>query len=142
METTEKLEFYKEDKGVEKIVKEKKIEIDINEEFANEQLAKEIVHVVSRESEYKQIVAWLNLVKKKWNCIFRTYIISLKDTKDSRTIYNPKTPISLSFEYRDKKYWVMRVEQVSDDDYDEVIEKIREIMRGTLEAEKKQEPGF
>lgn len=142
METTEKLEFYKEEKGAEKIVKEKKIEIDLNEQFPNEQLAKEIAHVVSSKSEYKQIVVWLNLAKKKWDCTFRTYIIPLKDTKDSRAIYHQKTPACLSFEYRDKKYWVMRVEKVIDEEWDEEIEKIREMMRGALEAEKKQEPGF
>lgn len=142
MAATEKLEFYKEDKGVEKIVKEKKILT-----MTNEELAKEIANVVSRKSEYKQIVAWWNPIEKQrkppgWNCTFRTCIVPLGDTTDSRTVNHPETPACLSFEYRDKGYWVMRVEKTIDEEWDEMIDEIRKMMRGTLEVKKnkKQEP--
>lgn len=121
----EKLEFYEEDKGVEKIVKEKKIPAMIDEE-----LAKEIANVVSRESEYKQIVAcW---IPNRWNCTFRTSIVPLGDTTDSRVVSQPETPACLSFEYRDKGYWVMRVEKAINKTWDERIEGIRKMMRGAL----------
>jgi len=134
MAATEKLEFYKEDKDVEKIVKEKKTEGE-----TIEQLAKELGNVVSGKSEYKQIVVWWNVVKDKWNCTFRTCIIPIGDTTDRRAVNNRETPVCLSFEYLDKKYWVMRVEKVINDEWNEIIEEIRKMLRGALEAEKKQE---
>lgn len=137
MAAIENLEFYKEGEEGEKIVKEKKIERE-----TSEQLAKEVANVVSGKSEYKQIVVWWNVVKDKWNCTFRTCIIPLEDTTDSKAVNHPGTPLCLFFEYGDKEYWIMRVEKVIDEKWNEAIEGIREIMRGALEAEKKQEPGF
>ena len=124
MMATEKLEFYKENRGVEKIVKEKKIPI-----MTDKELAKEIANVVSRESEYKQIVAWWS--PNIWNCTFRTSIVPLGDTTDSKVVNQPETPACLSFEYRDKGYWVMRVEKPINKTWDQRIEEIRTMMRGT-----------
>ena len=141
MAATEKFEFYKEDKGVEKIVKEKKIPT-----MTDEQLAKKIVDVVSSESEYKQLVAFWNPVelpgkRPGWNCTFRTQIIPLSQTCDDKVINHPETPLCLSFEYRDKGYWVMKVVK-EDKKCRGRIEGIRIMMRGALEAKEKQEPGF
>lgn len=131
---TEKLEFYKENKGVEKIVKEKEIE-----RMTNKKLAEEIANVVSSKSEYKQIVAWWNIIpidssgkSSGWDCTFRTQSIPLSQTCDYKAIM--AAPLCLSFEYRDKGYWVMRVENIMNESWNQRIEKIRERMRRSLEA--------
>lgn len=135
MAATENFEFYKEDKGVEKIVKEKKTETE-----TNEQLTEEITNVISSKSEYKQIVVWFNVVRDKWDCTFRTCIIPLGDTIDSESVNHPDTPACLSFEYRDQGYWVMRVEKAIDEEWHKIIKAIRKLMREAFETGKKQEP--
>lgn len=126
MADTEKLEFYKEGKDLEKIVKEKKIEREIIE-----QLAKEIANVVSSKSEYKQIVVWWN-VEDKWDCTFRTQIIPLSQTCAYKAIGYKETPLCLSFEYGNygnKEYWVMRVEKVINEKWNKIIKEIRNRIR-------------
>lgn len=132
--------FYKEDKGVEKIVKEKKIE-----RMTDEKLAEEIADVVSRETEYKQMVAWWNPIETPgkppgWDCTFRTQIIPLSQTCDYKAIEHKETPLCLSFEYRDKEYWVMKVVK-EDKKCKGRIEGIRTMIRGALEAKRKMKPG-
>lgn len=141
---TIEFKFYKEDKGVEKIVKEKKIE-----RMTDEKLTEEIANVISSKSEYKQIVAWWNPVpivssgkSSEWDCTLRTQIIPLSQTCDYKAIKHPETPLCLSFEYRDKEYWVMRVEKAINEGWRKRIEVIRIMIRGVLEAKEKQEPGF
>jgi len=135
MAATENLEFYKEDEEGEKIIKEK-----IIERMTDEELAKEIANVVLSKSEYKQIVTFWNPIELPmnppgWNCTFRTQIIPLSQTYDDEVIKHSETPLCLSFEYRDKEYWVMKVVK-EDKKYRGRIEGIRIMMRGALEAKK------
>ncbi|GAI32050.1 unnamed protein product [marine sediment metagenome] len=135
MAATENLEFYKEDEEGEKIIKEK-----IIERMTDEELAKEIANVVLSKSEYKQIVTFWNPIELPmnppgWNCTFRTQIIPLSQTCDDEVIKHSETPLCLSFEYRDKEYWVMKVVK-EDKKYRGRIEGIRIMMRGALEAKK------
>lgn len=151
MAATEEFKFHKEDEEGEKIVKEKKIP-----KMTDKELAEEIADVVSRKSEYKQIVAWWNPIEGKekrpgWNCTFRTYIVPLKDTTDITAINSKVTPACFSYKYRDKGGWVMKVEKAIDvvripgievEKGGEMIEKIKRMILEILEAKGKMKPGF
>lgn len=127
-------EFYEEEEGGEKIVKEKKTEI-----MTDEELVEEVADAVLRESEYKQIVVWWNretLEKPQgWDCTFRTQIIPLSQTCDYEAI--KQTPLCLYFEYKDKQYWITQVGK-EDKKYRGRIEGVRMMIRGVLAAKEEE----